>query len=482
MKLLEELFGLVVTLLVNLFRLLFELIELIIKMIWNEKRGYDAKFIGQNQILSRWAEGFCLTGRQCLSVKNSFRNVLVLGSTGTGKTSTVLIPSIFKMKEHSLVIHDPSQEIHSYTAGYLASQGYNVKLLNFSDVNSVKYNPLQRIKSKADINKVASMLIRNTLGASRGDPFWNLQATGILVLLISILKEQPKEYQNLANLRHLINRFASEPQSLDALFIRTNDEPLFEEYRSIIAMESKVLSNVLATAKASLVNVSDETILKVTSGDELDFSRFREEKTALFISNPVIDRFYYSTATSILLEQLFAELLGKLPTQNSRSVFFLIDEAPVLFMPSLSTVISNVRKFSIGIMLLCQSFEQLHEKYGIQDAENIRSNCFAQMYFPGQNLNTTRELEQILGKLEDESDKGGTIIRPLMTADQIRTMTDNSALLICSNHRPIKLHLYPYYKQWRLSRYSRIPVPSPTTPDTGPVEIPIIPLNKPTAQ
>ena len=193
----------------------------------------------------------------------------------------------------SFVIHDPSGELFSKSAGYLKQRGYEIKVLNFANPNnSSGYNPLVRAQSSSDIQKVASLLIENALGGKSKNPFWNSQATSLLAMLITILKKQAPEFQNLYNVRQLLNRLGGNPESVDALFSEHADEILFAEYKSFIAYDDKVVSGVIATCKAALQLFNDESIAKVTSTDNLDLIEFRNKPTALFIQNSVADQKY----------------------------------------------------------------------------------------------------------------------------------------------------------------------------------------------
>ena len=73
-------------------------------------------------------------------------------------------------------------------------------------------------------------------------------------------------------------------------------------------------------------------------------------------------------------------------------------------------------------MLLVQDVNQLLHHYGKYDSEGIKSNCFAKLYFSGSSLETSKELEQTLGQFQYEDKKKRTVVRPLMTNDEIRTM------------------------------------------------------------
>lgn len=459
MIIIEQLLILVIKLFESLFKAIFELSRFAWTAIPEKKDGYNAEFASSRTLLSSRHQGFCLTGRRNLSVKNSYQNSLIIGGTGTGKSSVVLFPSLYTM-QGSFVIHDPSGELFSKSAGYLNEKGYEIKVLNFAHPShSSGYNPLVRAQSSSDIQKVATLLVENALGGKSKDPFWTTQATSLLAMLITILKKQSQEFQNLYNVRQLLNQLGGNPESVDALFSEHADEILFAEYKSFIAYDDKVVSGVIATCKAALQLFNDEAIAKVTSTDSLDLIELRNKPTALYIQNSVADQKYYSVLTSIFFEQFFAFLLSRFPNDSEKDIFLLIDEASSLNLPTLSLAVANVRKHRSGIMLLLQDFNQLVNNYGKYNADAIKSNCFAKMYFTGTSLETSKELEQTLGQFEFKDEKERTVIRPLMTNDEIRTMKESQAILICGHHRPIMARLKPYYKQSKFKNFSTIQAP-----------------------
>lgn len=456
MEIITHLFKALFDLILGIFKLFFQGIEL---LTTTKKKDYHAAFASQGTLLSRYNKGFCLTGRRSLSLKDSFQNALIVGGTGTGKSSVVLIPSLFKT-QGSFIVHDPSGELFLKSAGYLKQLGYEIKVLNFANPQSSSgYNPLIRAKSASDIQKVASMLVETSLGGKTKDPFWNTQASSLLGMLISILKTQAKEFQNLYNIRQLLNRLGGSPEMVDALFSEYADEVLFAEYKSFIAYDDKVVSGIIATCKAALQIFNDESVAKVTSFDSLDFMDFRNTPNVLYIQNSVSDQKYYSVLTSLFFEQFFSFLLGRFPKSKEQDLFLLIDEASSLNLPTLPLAVANVRKHRSGIMLLVQDFNQLVHHYGKNDADGIKSNCFAKMYFTGTSLETSKELEQTLGKYQFEDDKKRTVVRPLMTNDEIRTMNVRRALLICGHHPPILGRLKPYYKNRVFLSYSQLEPP-----------------------
>ena len=458
---------------------LFERLFSLLNSIPDKQKGYNADWASESSLLSSSGKGFCLTGTKNLSIKNSYQNALIIGGTGVGKSSVVLVPSLFSM-QGSFIINDPSSELFSKSAGFLAQKGYDIKVLNFTKPESSSgYNPIERANDSSSIQKVASLLVENALGGKTKDPFWNTQAVSLISSLIAILKTQPEEYQNLFNVRQLLNKMSGGTEtasSVDSLFSQFADEVLFAEYKSFIKMDDKVTSSVIATCKSALQIFNDEAVSKVCSFDNIDFQDFRNRPTALFIQNSTADQKYYSVITSLFFEQFFSYIFSRFPTATEQDIFLLIDEASSLRLPTLPLACANVRKHRAGIKILCQDYAQIVHQYGKQEADGIKSNCFAKMYFTGQSLETCKELSELMGKYEylDKDEKKQ--IRSLMLPDEIRTMSNTEAILVCGHHLPIKARLKPYYKSTQYRNYANIT--PPTIISLAPIgSVPILPLS-----
>ncbi len=457
MQLIEQLLKLIIELIETSLKFLFEFLEMLYTGIPKKKKAYEAEFAPVRSILSRREQGFCLTGKHNLSVKDSYQNALIIGGTGVGKSSVVLLPSLYSMKA-SYIINDPSGELFLKASGFQNGDDVIVKLINPAKPEiSCGFNPLARANSSSDIQKVATILVENALGAKGKDPFWTTQAVALIAILISILKKMEPEVQNLYNVRQLLNMLGGNPQAIDAIFSKHADDILFNEYKSFISYDDKVVQGVVATCKAALQIFSDESVATVTSFDSLDMQEFRDKRVVLYIQNSVADQRYYSVLTSILFEQFFAFLLSRFPKEGEQDIFLMIDEASSLNLPTLPLAVANVRKHRAGIMLLVQDFSQLQHHYGKFDADAIRSNCFAKMYFSGGSLETTRELETTLGKFEFKDDKGNRMVRPLMTNDEIRTIRKDQALVVCGNLSPVIAKLRPFYKNKIYNSFSQMP-------------------------
>jgi type IV secretory pathway TraG/TraD family ATPase VirD4 len=458
-KVASFIFGTVETVVGFVFDTGFDLLSSLFKE--GKKTEYDADFLDEGELLSRYNRGFCLTGTKSITIEHSFSNALVLGSTSAGKSSRILIPSILKMRGNSsLVINDPSGELFQKTSGALHDAGYTIKVLNYSNpAISERYNPLHRAKTISDIQKIAKIIVVNALGTGK-DPFWNLSAESLIALFAKyLIQYAPKELCNFYNVLHLLNTFSYAPDKIDRLIVETNDPVLIAEYKAALASGDKTLNGIIATCRAALTVFSDPSVASVTADDTIDFDQFRKEKIALFINNSIKDMRYYSVISSIFFEQFWGLIMSRIPSDKELPIFFLLDEASSLYLSSLPVTISNIRKSKSGILLVYQSYNQIADNYGIQQAKNIAANCFSKIYMPGQPIEISQELETTFGKFEYLDDKNTRHIRPLMTADEIRKSEE--VLILCGNHSPIKTKAVPYYEQFKLCRLASLPPYSP---------------------
>jgi len=454
-QLVNLLLGIVSSIIGAVFELLIDFSSAIIPL--RRRIQYNADFLPSREILFRNEKGFCLTGKRSLSIEDSFSNGLVLGGSGSGKSSRVLIPSILKMAGHSsLVIHDPSGELFEKTSGALADAGYEIKILNYGKPEiSEGFNPLDRAISSSDIQKVSKMVMHTSLGQGK-DPFWNTSGEGLIALFARYLvNHSEKKFQTLHNVLHLINTFGASPEKVDLLIVHTNDPTLIADYKAFVAYDSKMLMSIVATARAALSVFADTSVAKVTAHDTISFDEFRRKKVALFINNSVKDMRYYSVISSIFFEQFWGLIMSQIPGKKELPIFFLLDEASSLFLNSLPITVSNIRKFKSGMLQVYQHYHQMVQLYGNAEARNIAANCYAKVYMSGQPIEVATELETTLGKFEFVDNDDIRRTRSLLTADEIRQLKES--IILCGNLPPIKAKMIPYYEQRKLKKLSLIP-------------------------
>lgn len=474
----------------GIIKMLFDIIESILSAIiegffdclkalisHDRKTEFNARFLPASELLSPANKGFCLDGKKCLSIHDSCKNSLIIGATGNFKSSGILIPSILRMSGNSsLVVTDFSGELLQKCSGKLLKDGYQVMQLKLDDpYSSEGYNPISRLKSISEMQKLSKLSVISAMGVNSKDPFWNFSAEAVTSLMMRYLIGHAEiQYRSLHNVYHLISVLGYAPEKIDRLFVRANDPLLLAEYKSFIGYGDKVLASIIATCRASLsLFGTDPNIALVTSHDTIDFDQFRKKKIALFINTPTKDMRYYSLFTSLFLEQFFGSVMSSIPSKDSLPIFFLIDEASSLYFPSLQIVCANVRKHLGGILQVYQSAAQIVDLYGQPVAKAITENSFSRVYMSNQPMSVTQELEATLGKFEYLDSKDVRHTRSLMTASEIRESSDS--LIFCGNNPAIKTPIIPYFKQSKLNKLTQLSpyIPANKLPYTTPPLLPI---------
>ena len=420
-------------------------------------KAFQAEFGKETDIASRFNKGLLISRHRKLSRRKSCENVLLAGPTGSGKTTRLLLKNLYTLKNCSIVVNDPSKELYQLSSGYL-SQFFTIKTLNFSDSSvSSGYNILSRIKKSNDINKIAHLLVAATIDKNNSDPFWSLQTKALLSILIRLVLYQPEQYRNMANVLYILHTFAADPEKVDEWIVKTGDEKLLLDYKSMVATPEKTLQNIVASAKAALQLFEDDEIAKVTAHDSIDFEQIRQQPTIIFLHNSISEQKYISILNSIFFEQLYGFLLQKLPEKQELDLFIILEEASSLFIPVLPVAIANTRKHRVSNLLCVQSKQQLATFYK-DDAENISSNCVTKIFLPGiTSMETLRDIETLSGKAVHKDKRGTERVKPLITIDEIRRLPDSRTLILSSNHPLIKGRTSPYYHSYfKYLKYARI--------------------------
>lgn len=445
--------------------------------MFTKREAFNASFGNESAISSRFNKGLVISKYRKLTRKRSFENLLLVGPTGSGKTTKILLKNLYSLKNCSMVINDPSKELYQYASGYL-SQYFNIKTLNFSDsTKSSGYNLLSRIKSPNDINKIADLLVRATIDKNTSDPFWGLQSRAMLSIFIRLVMIQAPEYRNMSNVLHVLNHFGANRKAIDFFIAKSDDSKLKLDYRALTALPDKTLLNIYASCKACLQIFESPEIARVCSMDTLNMDELRRKPTVIFLHNSIADMQYVSILNSIFFEQLYCNLLNDLPNSDDLDLFIIMEEASSLFVPILPTAIANTRKYRISNVISVQAIQQLSKMYG-ENHKNIASNCLTHIYLPGQSsMETLKELETISGKTTYVDKNKNEKIGPLITADAIRQLDDQRTIILCSNYPMILGRTSYYFDSWKYAKYGRInPIHLQGDIPDEPVKL----LNKPT--
>ena len=409
-------------------------------------------------------------------------NTLVCGGSGAGKTRFYCKPNLMQCNT-SFVILDPKGEILRDTGGLLASEGYEVRVLDLISMHkSHCYNPFVYLQNDNDVQKLVTNLFKSTTpkGSQSNDPFWDTAASMLLLALVFYLHyEAPPEEQNFAMVMEMLRAGAIEdednpiPSPLDNLFsdlmIDNPDHIALKYYHSYHSGSSKTLKSIQITLAARLEKFNLESLASLTSTDELDLKSMGEKKVALFALIPDNDS-SFNFLVSILYTQIFQELFyaadhihgGCLPTP----VHFLMDEFANVSLPDdFDKILSVMRSRGVSVSIILQNLAQLKALFEKQ-WESIIGNCDEFLYLGGNEQSTHKYVSELLGKETIDTNTYGKSSgrsgnystnyqisgRELLTPDEVRMLDNQYAILFIRGERPIMDFKYDILKHPNLNR------------------------------
>ena len=388
-------------------------------------------------------------------------HTLIIGTTGSGKTTTFINPTIQILSNTknrpSMLISDPKGELYSLHAKSLIKRGYDVKVLDLRNPYcSVRWNPLERpydlyqemlsLDSKVktnedegyyifndkiyysedemrsavqvrkqelfdevyeDLNDICSALCPVK---SKNEPIWESGAKNfILAICLAMLEDSEKpelgmtrEKYNFFNVMKIATSTEDDCDELMTYFQhRSPISKAVSLSKQVLDASDKTRGSYLSTIFDKLSLFSDMSLCSLTSANEIDFGDIAEKPTALFLQVPDEKETRHTLASMIIL-QAYKGLVAKANTYPDlalpRSVYFLLDEFGNLPpVHKLDRMITVGRSRRIWLALVVQSYAQLAKVYDDKLAEIIKSNCNIKMFIGTTDMKTIEEFSKQCG-------------------------------------------------------------------------------------
>lgn len=339
-------------------------------------------------------------------------NVLVLGSSGSGKTRNFLKPNLLQCAG-SYVVLDSKGRLYREMAPYLRAHGYKVDCLDFTTMEgTIGYDPLHHVRwhrgrpLSQDIIGIASALFpRADMG---DDPFWASAAANYVASYIAYVFEAlPDREWNMASVVSVYEQ-ACEGKAEGLFFDLAQQDPgsyavsLYRRAKTTARAE-KMHSSIMGIIAAYLLPLTfDGALASFCRPEQIFFDDLARERRALFVTMDDMDR-SLAPLTSLFVRQAFQTLCnfadaecegGCLPVP----VRFMLDDFANLTLPGFDDVLSVIRSREVSCTVICQTVSQLEARYGEAEANSIIGNCDRQLVLGFQDERTARYFSLRAGK------------------------------------------------------------------------------------
>lgn len=376
------------------------------------RREFDAWRRGKPACPGLVVGGVGGSGRELLVA--DVTHALVIGDTGSGKTTSCILPTIVSnlIAGSSLVVLDPKGECYDLTASFAEKAGYDVYCVDFSSPGtSDGWLPLSPLldcaqekagRSQAELAAEARALAATLVPDQGGSgAFWAQSARTLLAGICSYVASSESVPDEARNLSSVAAVAAMGQEELAGIVARL---PIGSAAR--VALESlsnapeETFGGFRANLDAALNVYSDPYVSGMLARSEFGADDFADRRTALFVKFDSSSR-AYDPLVITLVSQLIAGLRrtaerrygGRLP----RPVYLLLEEFPQLpRMDGLSKHLAVIRSLGMHAMLVAQSRSQIEATYR-EDADAILNNLGTTLFLGANDVRTCEYYSRLLG-------------------------------------------------------------------------------------
>ena len=404
-------------------------------------------------------------------------HILVLGPTGTGKSSAYAIPAILEWPG-PVVVTDPKGELVAMTLAYrrrLGPVAVFAPLMRPTD----RWNPVDGIAAADDALRTAGMLMGRVPDR---DPFWHDLARQ---LLHGLLLDAACTGATLGELLHLLQGTPAEDLP-DQLV----DPAARHLAQGALSGGDRTAMGVVATLIAQLGPYGADQVVEATACSDFDPGGLADGSlSTLYCAVTPHDAPLVRGLVSAALARAWRACYAAPP---SPPALFVLDEfAQLTQLPELPALVQLGRSQGVRLLLLAQDLASVRATYGTEVAAALWSNCRAKLLLAGiSEVELLEQASRLAGTATfhgpgPEGRHGQPVTgRPLLHPDDIRRLPDRRALLLHGRRQAAVVDQRRWYQERRLR--ARVGLPRPEgallSPGMGrPLLRPVRPLVMPAA-
>ena len=391
-----------------------------------------------------------------LYIKDDDAHTLVLGSTGSGKKQSVMLPKLrlaIKAQE-SFLVHDVKGEIYDVLSGELKKQNYNTIVLNIDNPTLGNcFNPLRlpyELYKKGDKDEAIELLenlgyyfcCNETYNADL-DSFWTSSAISLFIGLALYLFDNAREEEvNISSLFNLVSEFEQLSEEIKK-YEKTS--PVYIHLSNIILAPIDTRGGIISVFVQNMrLFMSRESLLKMLIASDFDIANIRKDKTAIFIISN-------SKSTSRRLIPLIVEecyYTSSHSEETSRRFNVVLDDFENLVpIKDFNHMLTLARSNNINFSIFVRSMLELRSVYGPEGTEMLKMVFGNLVYLLANDSETLEDISKLCGN--QQTDKG---IEPLVTVEDLKLLNSFEAIILIARSYPIKSKLLPDYRiDWKFS-------------------------------
>ena len=349
-----------------------------------------------------------------INVINPFRGTIVIGTPGSGKSFSVVLPFIrqhlakgFSMCVYDFKYPDLSNVAYNYflkaKRKKILPETTKFYVINFDDIRkSYRCNPLapELMESPIDAFESSRTVLYNLNREwiRKQGEFFSESAVSFFAAVIWFLKKYREgEY---CTLPHAIELLQLDYDDLFAILSKEKDveniiNPFINAHKR---GANEQLEGQLGSLKIAISKIISKEIYWICSGNDfsLDINNPDHPKVICLANNPLRIEMY-----GAVLSLFITRMLKVMNRKDQHKSSLIFDELPTIYFRGLDTLIATARSNRISTLLGIQTIDQLIRDYGKEQANAILTNIGN--VFAGQSVGeTARFIQNRMGKILQE--------------------------------------------------------------------------------
>lgn len=428
-----------------------------------------------------------------LLVAGGQEHVMLYAPTRSGKGVSVVIPNLLNWADSTVVL-DVKRENWDATAGFRQQHGQEVYLFDplAADGRTARYNPLGHIDRSDpievmdELQKLATMLFP---AASHGDPFWSEAArTGFVgvgayiaqtdqAFSLGVIYGELSHSDARSHLRQAIEdrRQAGAPLSPDCV----------RALSDFCASSDATFAGIRQTITSRLNLFLNPRVCAATEVSDFDLRALRSRRISIYLGVTPDNLARVAPLYALFFQQLIDLSTRERPSPERHpiQVLMVLDEfARLGRVDVIARAFSYVAGYGLRLLPVLQSPAQLRAEYGADLAQDIISNCGAEIAFGFKDLKVAQDLSERLGfytycgrsrSRPTGLSRGGASTtesdqrRALMLPQELLAMPRDQLLVLRANMPPARGRKIVYWRERAFrERVLAAPVP-PVHPGVG---------------
>ncbi len=349
--------------------------------------------------LKFWHKGSPITLGGIPLVKNSqYKHILMVGSTGSGKTQGILeLLTCFRNEGYKVIVLDPECTAVQYfyrRSNVLGKPDHDI-IVNPMDARARTLSFWDDARNESQLEYIAASLLPES--KSGAEPFWNLAArTLFLNTAMLVLKERaaykgdPASKPGLKRLLSLL--VMSDVKELEKMLKNTMAESLVNHNTEKLALSVK------ATLAANLRSL--ELLDDTETGFSIRNWVHEKDDSWLFITSRDDKHETFKPLLSMMLDIAANELLTLKPSRHRKIALVIDEEASLNPSRSLRDLRQRGRKRGIAIVSAYQTLAQATALSSVAESQTLSSMYGTRVYFACNDFDSARQASRDLGQQE----------------------------------------------------------------------------------